>query len=592
LIEGELLSDERNGHPTLDGGVPEVFIERLRLAFQHSRNMSEDRWDYIVVGGGTAGSIVAARLSEDSTKHVLLLEAGDFDSYLPFKIPGLGFLANNKDSCNWWFETEAVPELNDRKLVWLQGKILGGSSSINGMIYTRGHAREYDSWRQMGCEGWGSDDVLPYFKKVEAHERGDSELHSGSGAVPVRRSRPTLPIYDAFLGACARDGFPVVDDLNANVIDGFGFYDVNIRKGRRVSAASAYLRPAMRRGNLTIWTNAEVRRIIFSGKRAVAVEVFHQGQRKIASAHSEIIICGGAVKSPQLLMLSGIGAADELNSCGIDVVVDSPGVGKNLQNHASYRMQYACDGQMTAFNYLTPIGMIKAALSYALFRTGGLAESIFGAGGFFRTESHLETPDIQVVMCGALLAKPTSIKPKFWELLPKQQGFSLVVYQGKPFSRGSISLRSSDANAAPVIRTGYFEDRRDIQILMSGIKRLRRVCMGSGRPISISREISPGENIVSDDDLEREVRANVGTSYHQSGTCAMGRQKMSVVDARLRVIGVEGLRVADASIMPVLPTAAIHGPVMMIAEKAVAMIVEDNKAPVRSPANHAASADS
>jgi choline dehydrogenase len=549
--------------------------------------MSVDRWHYIVVGGGAAGSIVAARLSEDPATRVLLLEAGGLDRYQPLRIPGLGFLANTRDDCNWWFETEAIPELNQRKLVWLQGKVLGGSSSINGMIYTRGHAREYDAWRQMGCDGWGFDDVLPYFKKVEASERRDGALHT-SGAVPLRRSRPTLPIYDAFLGACAKDGFAVVDDLNDNVVDGFGFHDVNIGLGRRISAASAYLRPAKNRRNLTIWTNSEARRIVFSGKRATAVEVLRDGRRQTVTAQSEIIVCGGAVKSPQLLMLSGIGAADELRGLGIDVVADSPGVGRNLQNHASYRMQYRCEGRMTAFNYLTPMGALGAVLSYALFRTGGLAESIFGVGGFFRTERHLETPDIQVVMCGALLAKPTSVKPGFRELLPRQQGFSLVVYQGKPFSRGSVSLRSSDASAAPVIRTGYFEDRRDIRVLMSGIKRLRQVCMGaSSRPACITSEISPGEDIRSDDDLEREIRANVGTSYHQSGTCAMGTQRTSVVDPGLRVIGVDGLRVADASIMPVLPTAAIHGPVMMIAEKAAAMIVADAKAAAR-PANIAA----
>jgi choline dehydrogenase len=553
--------------------------------------MSVDQWHYIVVGGGAAGSVVAARLSEDPTKGVLLLEAGDLDNYLPLRIPGLGFLANTRDDCNWWFETEAIPELNQRKLVWLQGKVLGGSSSINGMIYTRGHAREYDAWRQMGCDGWGFDDVLPYFKKIEASERGDNALHNASGAMPLRRSRPTLPIYNAFLGACAKSGFAVVDDLNDNVVDGFGFHDVNIGRGRRISAASAYLRPAMKRRNLTIWHNAEAQRIVFSGKRATAVEVFRDGQRKIVSAQSEIIVCGGAVKSPQLLMLSGIGAANDLRGLGIDVVAGSPGVGRNLQNHASYRMQYACEGRMTAFNYLTPMGALGAVLSYALFRTGGLAESIFGAGGFFRTESHLETPDIQVVMCGALLAKPTSVKPGFRELLPRQQGFSLVVYQGKPFSRGSVSLRSSDANAAPVIRTGYFEDRRDIDVLMSGIKRLRQVCMGSSsRPACITGEISPGEDILSDDDLEREIRTNVGTSYHQSGTCAMGTQQTSVVDPRLRVIGVDGLRVADASIMPVLPTAAIHGPVMMIAEKAAAMIIADARTAGR-PANIAADRD-
>lgn len=537
--------------------------------------MSETEWDYVVVGSGAAGSVVAGRLSENLGIRVLLLEAGSTDSYFPFHIPGMGFLASSRKADNWWFETEPSTELNGRRQIWLQGKVVGGSSSINGMIYNRGHAREYDYWAQMGCEGWSFSDILPYFKKSEANQRGDSEWHSGSGAVPIRKSGSALPIYDDFLQACASNGLPTLDDLNRNTVDGFGYYDVNIKGGRRMSAAASYLEPALRRRNLTVLTGALARRVVFEGRRAIGVEIVHGGTVRTVRARAEVIICAGGIKSPQLLMLSGIGPVAHLAVHGIDVLLDSPHVGANLQNHPSYRMQYACSGRSTAYNYLTPSGMIQSAANYMLSRGGGLGESIFGVGGFFRSRSDLEIPDIQVVMCGALLSKPTNERPTLWEMLPKQQGFALVVYQGTPFSRGSVTLRSADPTAPPVVDSGYFRDSRDIHVLIAGIKRMREVCIGRDKPRYVVKELAPGPEIRTDGELERDIRDNVSTSYHQCGTCAMGGQPSSVLDPRLRVRGVEGLRVADASVMPVMPNAALHGPVMMIGEKAAAMIAED-----------------
>jgi choline dehydrogenase len=534
--------------------------------------MNPDTWDYIVVGAGAAGCVIASRLSENPAKHVLLIEAGRPDRYPPIHIPGIGFMANANRDCNWWYETEPMAELNGRTHIWVQGRVFGGSSSINGMVCTRGHANDYDRWRDLGCESWGFDDVLPYFRKLERSERGESRFHGISGPMPVRRTPPSLPIYAAFLKASEQCGIPSVDDLNENVVEGFGYHDVNIAKGRRVSAAAAYLKPARQRSNLTVYSDTQVRRILFEGRRAAGVEIARGGRVEQVWADAEVILCAGAVRSPQLLMLSGIGSADALRALGIEVKVDSPHVGRNLQNHPSYRMQYACRGNTTSYTHLTAGGMLKAGLSYLFARRGALAESPFGVGGFFRSNETLNSPDLQLCICGGLIPRPTTSRIR--DLLPQEQGFTLIVYQGTPLSRGEVRLRSADPDAAPVIESGIFADLRDLELLTIGLKRIRAICRSEALSSFITREIAPGDDIVTDADIERDIRQNMGTSCHPCGTCAMGPGD-AVVDSRLRVRGVEGLRVADASIMPLIPTAGLHAPVLMIGEKAAAMIAAD-----------------
>ena len=534
--------------------------------------MNGARSDYVVVGAGAAGCVVAARLAEDPDNEVVLLEAGGSDRSPFLRLPGLGFAAGAIGKFNWNFVTEPIRALHDRRLTLLAGKVIGGSSSINGMIYTRGHSSEYDRWRELGCEGWGFDDLRPHFLRSEANVRGAGAWHGADGPMRLRRADPRLPICDAFLEAAAAAGLPVVDDLNANHAEGLGWYDVNIDRGLRASSAHAFLEPARRRRNLTVVTGAHAARIVLSAGRATGVEAVRDGARLVFEARREVVVCAGAIKSPQLLMLSGIGPADELRRHGIDVAVDSPRVGSDFQNHPCYRPQWACSAPVTARNHVGAAPMLRAGLAYALGRSGPLAESFASAGGFFRSDPDLPLADMQVVMLSAL---PPRGGQRIRDLLPKEQGFALTIYQGTPHSRGRVSLRSPDPLDAPLVQPGYFDDPRDIGILAAGVQRMRDVMRRPEIARHVRAAVAPPDSVRDRAALIEHVRREAATSYHQCGTCAMGPDDRAVLDARLRVRGVAGLRVADASVIPRLPNAALHAVSLMIGEKAAAMIGED-----------------
>lgn len=529
-------------------------------------------WDYVVVGSGASGSVVAARLSENPDFSVLVLEAGGGDANPLFRIPGLGFAAGAVGRYNWGFETEEIADLNGRTMTLLQGKVLGGSSSMNGMVYARGHRAEYDKWAEMGCTGWGYDDLRSYFHKSEGNYRDESQDHGTQGPLKLRRADPGLPICDAFLSAAGAAGFPVVDDLNADHPEGFGWYDVNISRGRRLSAARAYLEPARRRPNLKIQTGARATRVIFEGDRAVGVEIATKDGPMTVRAAREVILSGGAIMSPTLLMLSGIGSEAHLAQHAIGPVAVSNKVGTNFQNHPCYRPQWVCNAPVTARNHVTPMGVANAGLSYLFARRGPLAESFASAGGFFRSDPSLELADMQCVMLSAL---PAGGGARIRDLLPQQQGFGFTIYQGTPYSRGRVSLGSADPLTQPVVDAGYFSDPRDLPILAAGVERIREIVRQPEIARYIDHEVAPGAEVTSRAALIDKIRAGAGTSYHQCGTCAIGPDDDDVLDLRLRVRGVRGLRVADTSVMPLLPNAALHAPAIMIGERAADMILQD-----------------
>ena len=532
-----------------------------------------EKCDYLIVGSGAAGAIVAARLSENPDASVILLEAGGKNNSLLLRVPGLGFAAANHPKYNWGFEAEPSPAMDNRKLIWLQGRVLGGSSSINGMIYTRGHSREYDIWRQMGCEGWGSNDVLPYFKRLESFEDSNSRELGSKGPVSIRKAKPDLEICDAFLQAARDEGYPILSDMNSDVTEGFGFYDINAGAGRRMSAATSYLEPISKRRNLMVIPHAQVVKVLIENNSANGVEFFWKGKLRQLFAEKEVVLSSGAIKTPQLLMLSGIGPENELEKFGIKVKLNSPKVGKTLQNHVCYRPQYLCSAPISSSKHLQPLNILKAGMKYVFDKSGPLAETYAVAGGFLKTDKTLEVPDAQVVLLSALgPTKTGGAGYKIRDLLPDEHGFGLTVYQGSPRSRGSVTLRSPDPFDQPLITSGYFSDPYDMEVLKTAVKKMRKMMKQPAISQFIKKELAPGEDIEDEKSLEKEIRRNGATAYHQCASCAMGPEDDSVLNEKLQVRGIDKLRIADASVMPRIPNAALHAPSMMIGEKAAALI--------------------
>lgn len=530
--------------------------------------MPDTRADYVIVGAGSAGCVLAARLSEDGAAKVALLEAGPKDSSLLVRMPaGAGRLIPTKNPHNWGFWTEPQTHLNNRRLFWPRGRGWGGSSSINGMIYIRGHARDYDQWRQMGLTGWGYRDVLPYFRRAESFETGADPWHGGQGPLHVSRPSSHNPLYKAFVQAGAAAGHPLTRDFNGHQQEGFGPYQLTIKDGQRWSASFAYLHPALDRPNLTVISDAYATRIIIEKGRAIGVE-YAGGPGKPAQriyADKEVLLAAGAVQSPHLLQLSGVGDPLLLGKHGIEVHAPLSDVGRNMQDHLDVCIINECTKPITAYSAQKGLNQIKTGLSYILKKEGPGRQNFLESGAFLKTRPEVDRPDIQLHLVAAIMIDHGNTRVE-------KDGFTIHACQLRPESLGTIEMKSADPFAEPAINPNYLAADIDRRTMRESVKISRDVA--GQKPLDFLRggEIRPGKDVKTDDEIDAWIRQTAETIYHPVGTCRMGADDRAVVDAQLRVRGIEGLRVVDASVMPTLVGGNTNAPTIMVAEKAADMI--------------------
>ena len=524
--------------------------------------MTEAHYDYIIVGAGSAGCVLAARLTEDPQIRVLLIEAGPRDRSWRIDMPSAVGSLLSSDRFNWNYVSDPEPYLDGRRLTHPRGRVLGGSSSINGMVYIRGHAGDYDGWAESGLSGWGYADVLPYFKRSERHLHGADPYHGGSGPLAVFAPDLTAsPLASAFVQAAAQAGYGISHDPNGERQEGFGRVDRTTSNGRRCSAARAYLAPALKRTNLEILTGALVHRIVLRGDRAVGIEFVQSSPVATVYAEREVILSAGAINSPQLLQLSGIGAAAQLAAAGIDTRIELPAVGANLNDHPDLVIQHRCLQPVSIFGANRGIGKILTGLRW-FAGLGGLAGSNhFEAGGFLRSRAGIPQPDLQLTFM------PLAIKPGTVEDVG-MHSFQVHIDLMRPKSLGRVALRSADPAAAPSICFNYLADRQDREDLRRAVRLTREILAQPALAPYRGEELNPGAAIQGDEDIDAWVRRGVETCYHPVGTCRMGLDpRSSVVDSQCRVHGVANLRVIDASVMPAIVSGNTNAPTIMIAEK-------------------------
>lgn len=520
------------------------------------------QYDYIIIGAGSAGCVLANRLSEDPSTSVLVLEFGGSDRSVLIQMPSAFSIPMNTKKYNWRYETEPEPYLDGRRIHCPRGKVLGGSSSINGLVYIRGHAYDFDEWEELGARGWGYRNCLPYFKRAESYEAGGDDYRGDSGPLSTTNgNHMSNPLYRAWVEAGAEAGYIKTEDTNGYMQEGFGAMHMTIKDGVRCSTANAYLRPAMGRPNLTVITQAMTRRILLDGKRAVGIEYDHDGRTQQVLCKREILLAGGPIGSPHLLQRSGIGPAAVLGQAGVAVQHELPGVGENLQDHAEVYIQFGCKQPLTLNSKMDPLSKLLIGLRWLLFKDGLGATNHFEAGGFIRSEQGLRWPDIQFHFLPAAM-RYDGKKPI------KGHGFMVLTGPNKPKSRGHVRLRSADPYEHPRIQFNYLEREEDREGFRRCVRLTREIIGQPAMDAFRDGEIAPGSAVQSDAEIDAFVRENLESTYHPCGTCRMGEDELAVVDSELRVRGLEGLRVIDSSVFPTEPNGNLNAPTIMLAERA------------------------
>ena len=533
------------------------------------------QYDYIIVGAGSAGCVLAKNLTEDGRHSVLLIEAGPKNKALSLKIPAAVLKNLQSTKYNWAYQGEPEPELGGRMITHDRGKTLGGSSSINGLCFIRGHALDFEGWRQSGCEGWGYADVLPYFKRLENYSGGENEYRGGDGPLAVHRPKPQNPLYKAFIDAGRDAGYQTTDDICGYRQEGFGVFDMSIENGERNSTAKAYLDPARPRQNLTVITDTQVQKIIFNGKEATGISYKTTNGAIIkVDALKEVILSAGAVGSPQLLMLSGVGPASHLKDHGITIIADMPGVGQNLNDHPDFVLKYRCLKPVSIWPQTRLVRRTFAGIRWLLRRDGICASNQFEAVACVRSAAGVEYPDIQLTI------SPAAVDDQTWKPLP-EHAFQIHVGLMRGFSRGNITLRNADPASPPRILANYLKDPRDRDLLRKGIRIVREIVNQPSFKPYCGDEMYPGVGSQSDDDLDTCIEEKLNTQWHLSGTARMGssNNQEAVVDPHGKVHGLSRIRIVDASIMPAATNGNTNSPTIMIAEKLSDSILGKNPLP-------------